>query len=498
MWEMSYLTGINLIMSTARKPVVGAVEVHFHGLWNDVSQFFKQSIRNPFVTSNLIFTLILAFGAMEKFGRTGPSDVTHFTDMSFMDSLPVLGAMSLGLGTPVVPGRLLANETACSGTEDDVHMGGVCFDGKLRMGRSGVFGNGFLGLEQNSFNVPHFIWVATWFATPISLFLVANNMWSIFHQWMWWTMYVFIFLWNVTGLLMMLLWHRSPMYNKIMAFVYFSFSGLLMISVRETWRVLMRGGVDGAPMGIKRSDGVTKTVIHPFMQNVSFGVTDPAKGTYEKVANVVDVTHPGDDVPTVISHTFTRTVLLLSEFFFIAPVIVSTAYVMSQDRVVPFDIQVRAWQVSLLFGAVVLLEKARKTRLSYVTDTVLVMASGVAVLGVMFLAVPEMIWVCYNLHIRSAMAVMYACFAILIIVAIVNIVVNLYYITFVGKDSHALDEYRDSSAPVMGVEASKTGHTVYTRAVLVMYYFNAVALMLVKAMLMIIIVMGSAQNRLGV
>ncbi|KAJ1464801.1 hypothetical protein T484DRAFT_1757833 [Baffinella frigidus] len=485
-------------MPTARNPVVGPVGVHFHGIWHDVSQFFKQSVRNPFVTFNLIFTLVLTFGAMEKFGRTGPGDVTHFTDMSFMDSLPVLGAVSLGLGTPVVPGRLLAGETACSGAENDVHTGGVCFDGKLRMGRSGIFGNGFLGLEQNSFNVPHFIWVATWFATPISLFLVANNMWSIFHQWMWWSLYLFIFLWDVVGLIMMLMWHRSPMYNKIMAFVYFAFSGLLMISVRETWRVLMRGGLEGAPMSSKRPDGVS-TVIHPFMQRVSFGVTDPAKGTYEKVANVhVDVKHPGDDVPTVVSHTFTRTVLLLSEFFFLAPVIVSTAYVMSQDRVVPFDIQVRAWQVSLLFGAVVLLEKARKTRLSYVTDTVLVMASGVAVLGVMFLAVPEMIWVCYNLPTRPAMAVVYACFSILLVVAIVNLAVNMYYITFVGKDSHALDEYRDSTAPVMGIDASKTGHTVYTRAVLVMYYFNAVALMIVKAMLMVVVLLGLAQNRLSV
>jgi hypothetical protein len=485
-------------MKSVQKPVASAVNVHFRGVGSDVKKVLMQCVRNPFVFLNFVFTLVLTFGSMEKFSHTGLSDITHFTDMSFLDSMPVIGTDSLGLGTPVVPGRLLSNETACSGFENDVHMSSGCFDGKLHMGRSGIFGNGFLGLEQNSYNVPHFIWVATWFAAPISLFLVANDLWSVFQQWMWWSLYVFIFVWDVTGLLLMTMWHQSPMYNKIMAFVYFSFSGLLMISVRETWRVLMRNGPEGAPMSTQRPGVVTAT-IHPFMQNVSMGVTDPAKGNYEKVSNVqVEINQPGDDAPMVISHTFTRTVLLLSEFFFLSPAIVSTAYVMSQDRIVPFDIQVRAWQVSLMFGAVVLLEKARKTRLSYVTDTILVMAAGVAILGFMFLAVPEFIWVSVNLHTRPAMAVMYACLGILLCVSIVNLLVNMYYITFVGKDSHSLDEFRDSSAPVMGVEASKKGHTVFTRAVLVMYYFNAVALMIVKGLLMVIILLGSAQNRLGV
>jgi hypothetical protein len=485
-------------MKTVTKSAPGPISAHIRGVWSDVGIFFLQAVRNPFVSLNLVFTLVLAFGAMEKFGHTNSSDITYFTDMAFLDSLPVVGAASLGLGTPVVPGRLLADETTCSGYENDVHMGNPCFDGKLKMGRSGIFGNGFLGLEQNSFNVPHFIWVATWFTAPISLFLVANDSWTVFHQWMWWSLYMFIFVWDVIGLLLMLMWHQSPMYNKLMAFVYFSFSGLLMLSVRETWRVLMRNGQEGAPMSSERPASLS-SVIHPFMKNVQLGVTqDPAKGVYEKVENVeVDVKAPNDNIPSVISHTFTRTVLLLSEFFFLAPVIVSTAYVMSQDRVIPFDIQSRKWQVSLLFGVVVLLEKARKTRLSYVTDTVLVLASGIAILGVVFLAVPEIIWVCVNLPTRPAMAIMYTCFAIVLVVALVNIIVNMYYITFVGKDSHALDEYRDSSAPVMGVTASKTGHTVYTRAVFVMYYFNVVSLMIVKFLLMMIIVLGFAQNRLG-
>jgi hypothetical protein len=483
-----------------QKPV-GVVRTHFNDIAIDISKFFMQTIRNPFISLNFVLTLILAFGAMEKFGRTHLIDITHFTDMSFMDSLPVLGADGLGLGTPVVPGRLLDSDTVCGVSDIDMFVSGTCFNGKLHMGRSGIFGNGFLGLEQNSFNMPHFIWIATWFTAPISLFLVANDTWSIFQQWMWWSLYMFIFIWNIIGFLLMILWHKSPMYNKIVAFAYFSFSGLLMISVRETWRVLMRSGIGGPPMSVVRPDGAT-SVVHPFMQRVSFGVTDPnsTKGVYEKIDTKLDVSQAklGDpDVPSVIAHTFTRTVLVLSEFFFLAPVITSTAYVMSQDRVVPFDIQVRAWQVSLLFGLVVLLEKARKTRLSYVTDTVLVMAAGISLLGVLVLAVPEFIWVVTNLHTRPAMAVVYVCFTVLLVVAIVNVVVNLYYITFVGKDSHELNEYRDSEPPVPGFDASKMKHTVYTRAVVVMFYFNAVMLVLVKGMLVAIVLGGFTQNRMG-
>jgi hypothetical protein len=502
----------------------GPVQAHFQSIGRDLWGVCMQSVRNPFVTLNLLFTLVLSFGAMDKFGRTGVGDVTHFTDMSFLGSLPLLGVSRVGLDTPVVPGKYLDYDTRCIGDVHDTHVGSTCFDGRLKMGRSGIFGNGFLGLEQNSFNVPHFMWVAVWYAAPISMFLVANEMWSVVQQWMWWGLYMIILAWNVSGLFLMLLWHQSPMYNKIIAFVYFAVSGMLMVSVRETWCVLLRSGggdtgdvngtVRGRPMKSRRPDVVTLThghsAVHPYVRGkLPFGAK--AQGKYEplgleEVAPApapvrVEVSSrlvgPGD-VPDDVAHTFTRTVLLLSEFFFLAPVVSSMAFVMSQDRVVPFDIQARAWQMSLLFGVVVLIEKARKTRLSYVTDTVLLMAAGVALAGVLSSAIPEMFWTMRNRESRPGMAAMYACYAILMLVALVNVAVNLFYVTFVGKDVHHLEEYRDSSVPLKGFDPPETGHTVYSRAVLLMYYFNAVCLVAVKAVLMFVFVLGLAQNRLGV
>ncbi|KAJ1466486.1 hypothetical protein T484DRAFT_3633353 [Baffinella frigidus] len=54
---------------------------------------------------------------------------------------------------------------------------------------------------------------------------------------------------------------------------------------------------------------------------------------------------PDDDgnrsalAPEVITHTFTRSVLILCEFFFIAPVIYVSAFVLVQERTIPVEVQ---------------------------------------------------------------------------------------------------------------------------------------------------------------
>jgi len=476
----------------------GPVRAHFAEGLHDVKLFLFQSVRNPFVCLNLVFTLILTFASMEKFGRTVPADITYFTDMSFASSgSPLNAAMTTAI--PVLPGAGLRAATACLADEDPHSMYNLegCFGGGLVIGRSGMLGVGYYGFEQNSFNVPHLLWVSSWFVTPIALFLVANAAWSVFNQWMWWGLYLFIMIWDVVGLLLMLLWHQSPLYNKIIAFVYFAFSALLMMSVRETWRVLSGGvthddyGEDVTlPMKSRNPGGVPS-----FMQGLSLGVGNaavtgtPSGAVYVPVAN--------DTVPTVLAHTFTRTVLILCDFFFLVPVVASTAFVMSQERAVPFDVQVRAWQASLLFGVVVVLEKARKTRLSYVTDTVLVMAAVVALSNVLYSTVPELIWSLTNLHMGLSISVMYWCLSLMIFVAFVNVGVNMVYITFGGNNRQKMAEFQGTDAPVLSDESDSVPRTAYTRVVVGMYYFNVLVLVVVKLLLMLIVVLGLTQNRHG-
>jgi hypothetical protein len=481
-----------------------AVRAHFSEVGTDIKLFFSQTIRNPFVTFNLIFTLVLTFSAMEKFGRTGPQDVTHFTDMSFSDSSPPPN-VHLTAGISVLADIHLHNDTACLTGEAPHHMYNApdCYGGQLGLGRSGIFEGGMLGFEQNSFNVPHFLWVSSWFVTPIALFLVANASWSVFNQWMWWVLYVFVMVWDVVGLLLMLVWHQSPTYNKIIAFVYFSFSSLLMISVRETWRVLSdpssrdeNGDDVTMPMKSHNPAGVPD-----FMQGLSLGVSKvgaTTKGGSGYVPLAFDVAVPvsSEVVPTVLAHTFTRTVLILCEFFFLVPVVASTAFVMSQERVIPFDVQLRAWQASLLFGIVVVLEKARKTRLSYMSDTVLVMAAVVALFNVLYSTIPEIMWTLTNVPMGLAISVMYACLSLIILIAIVNVGVNMVYITFGGNDKGKMEELQSTDAPVLS-DTTVIPKTRYTRTIVAMYYLNVSVLVIVKLLLMVVVVLGMVQNRSG-
>ena len=496
-------------MASQKSP--SAVSTHFADVFNDIKLFLFQASRNPFVSLNLIFTLILTFSAMEKFGHTGPADVTHFTDMSFNDSARVPYA-ELSSGIPILPGIDLDADTVCLEGESEHVMYNLegCFGGVLRMGRGGIFDSDSIGFEQNAFNVPHFIWVSSWFVTPIALFLVANAAWSVFNQWMWWSLYVFIMVWDVVGLMLMLVWHQSPLYNKIIAFVYFAFSALLMVSVRETWRVLSSGDVTRDDNG----DDVTLPMKshHPseipsFMQGVSLGVgptgaavksvcyTGAAPGTGNGGGSMY-VAVSSDNVPTVLAHTFTRTVLILCEFFFLIPVVASTAFVMSQERAIPFDVQVRAWQSSLLFGVVVVLEKARKTRLSYMTDTVLVMAAVVALYNMLDSFIPELIWVVTNVPMGMALSVMYTCVVLMISVALANTVMNMVYITFGGNDKEHLQQFQSTDAWVLG-DPNEVPKTAYTRVVVLIYYFNVSMLILVKFLIMVVVMLGHMQNRRG-
>ncbi|KAJ1468482.1 hypothetical protein T484DRAFT_1755110 [Baffinella frigidus] len=320
---------------------------------------------------------------------------------------------------------------------------------------------------------------------------------------MWWGLYLFIGVWDISGLLLMVFWHHSPFYNKLVAFVYFSFSGLLMFSVRETWRVLM-GDVEGGameedstgPMNGQRKTMFGNPAVPPFMQKISMGKMDSVgKPVYMLAA---DKTVP--DIPVVIAHSFTRSVLTLTEMFFLIPAVATTAFVMGQHRVIPFDVQMRAWQTALLFGVVVILEKARKTRLSYVTDTVLVMGASMAITSVLWFMVPEFIWFLRNIPVHVGPCLMYVCLLLFVIVAMVNVLVNIIFITFIGKDTRKLKAFQEAdTAPLSDVVAkvsavdnysANTIEDKYSTVVLGMWWMNLAVLTTVKILLTVVVAGG--------
>jgi hypothetical protein len=529
-----------------------AVRRHFNEIGRHILLFLRSccDYRKPLnivIFFNFILTLILAIAAMFRFLNTAPTDMIIFSDAAFLDShvdSTTLDAGRLDAGARNDTGTAVfsaadidTSERLCNGGRE------TCFSGYLHPTSSGMFAGQVL--QQDSFNVPYMLWVAAWFVSPISVFLLANATWAVFEQWMWWGLFMMIMIWDVVGLVMMTLLnqHESPLYSKIMAFVYFLFSALLMFAVRETWKVLndtsdvLNDRV--GPMQSKRTGSLGRkkaaansssqaSVVPKFMQVLMNGVTAdksdsdtanveggvPDEASHEADANRVfnpkrssnhgsggaphttghhaytSLAQKSDTVPSVVAHSFTRSVLILSELMFLAPVVCVSAYVIAQQRIVPFDVQARSWQTSLMFAIVVLLEKSRKTQVSYMSDTVLVMAALVSLNGVSWFAIPEFIWFMVGVKMDTGLLALYGCSALMYVTAVSNVITNFFCVTCIAKDESGprLFEVRTTVAPIDPEVSGK--RTLYDRVSGVMFAFNLLVLTTVKGVLMVTIVMA--------
>ena len=56
---------------------------------------------------------------------------------------------------------------------------------------------------------------SSWFATPLSLLILANTRADRMRPWMWFVLFGIIAIWNVVGLLLMYVLHPVPLYNII-------------------------------------------------------------------------------------------------------------------------------------------------------------------------------------------------------------------------------------------------------------------------------------------
>jgi hypothetical protein len=327
-------------------------------------------------------------------------------------------------------------------------------------------------------------------------------------------LYFLIFLWELIGFFTLLLLNYAPMYNKLLVFVYFLYSFMLIYSVRETW---MLRSAENKTNDAKLDRGRMDTEIPSFMQKLVFMSTYrqayklAADGDDFEIAEVArDVPNaktftamPDDDgnrsalAPEVVTHTFTRSVLILCEFFFIAPVIYVSAFVLVQERSIPVEVQVRHWQASVLFGIVVLIEKSRKTCLSYVTDTVLSMAGLVSVLAVLWTFIPELVRVLSGIPdemIPSSPGgvVLYLTFALCLLVVVVNLLVSFIFVLFIGKDETLLSEFQNADASSKPTPGPKR---IFLLAVSTMYYLNVLSLCCVKFLLLVSFALGWLDNR---
>jgi hypothetical protein len=484
------------------------VSEHFKETGEHLWLFMKGFVDGPEVYINAVMSLLLSITSFVLFCQMKMSDVLRFSDTSFVSDTSTDFAIH---PISVVPGVNLTDSTGCA-AGDQMCM--LSHPSTLVPGVAGIFSPGFVSFNQDEFSIPHLLCVALWFTTPISLFLLANGTWKVFEQWMWWGLYLVIFVWDVFGLFALILVNYTPIYNKILVLVYFLYSFFLIYSVRETWKLRNQNGVkrssdERGPMDTRYSSRSAPTVqghsaVPDFMQKLVLGgVTNSSyvlaarDGGDPAIAEGVPLGAPlgVDDgsrealAPEVVTHTFTRTVLLLCEFFFIAPVLYISAFVLANERIIPLDVQMRFWQMSLMFGCLILIEKSRKTRLSYVTDTVLSMAGLVSMVSVSWFFFPDIILFFSGVldANTNGVAMLYSCCIMCVLIMYANIIVSIVFVMFIGKDTSKLVKFQDISA-TQGLMRSRDNTGVFQRAVTVMYYVNSLVLCVVKILLFVVFV----------
>jgi hypothetical protein len=480
------------------------LRTHFMEVASNLSAFLMACLKSPEITFNAIVSLVICVFALEAFTRTKLSDIVVFTDTSYTLSDTLVSSYPLA----VVSASGLATSSTCP---DGDRLCKLEYPTEFHPGVSGILAYSFTTFNQNEFSVPHLLAAAMWFSTPISLFLLANETWNEFQQWMWWGLYVIIFFWEVIGAFLLILLNYAPVYNKVLVIVYLIYSTMLMYAVRETWAIRSQDRVSGdQDVDRGKMSSRVPVFLHIALNGVSTNgyrltaVDDlPSDGFIPRGVPLPDASVVKDSrealagkgsvlAPEVITHTFTRTVLLLCEFLFIAPVIYISAFVLVQERVIPFEIQIRFWQTSLFFGIIILIEKSRKTCLSYVTESVLCMAAFVSLLAVSWCFVPEIMRALSGIPnelIPSAPggAVLYIAFIICLVTAVVNLLVTLICVMFLGKDRALLSvfqhgESNDYSETDIPAKNGKSGRLLFVLKV--MYYFNATTLAVVKTILL--------------
>jgi hypothetical protein len=363
---------INMDSSAARRHVD---EVVF-----DMGKLFRGSYNNLAMTLNLIAVIFLSIAAMVQYFRHNTADLILVTDAAFSDSQMFATNIPPSTTYVIDNSTLALDNSKCSADDRVCRISHVA---SLVVGHSGLLSNHLFGFADKSIHINHIVWVVSWFTTPISLFLFANASWADFEQWMWWVTYVFIFGWNAVGLVFMIFDGSSTLYNSLFAVLYCIFSTALMFSVREAWRVVTNDGSE--KVKIFASAASSLKLKSPKLMQVPLNNMKPsyllAASSEEQV------------VPIEIRYISSQTALVVTELFFLIPVLNMIATAMVQHRLTAFDLQTRYWVCTIFFGSLILMEKTRRVGVTYMTDVCLIMLAIFTCITQLWVLIPDLMFI---------------------------------------------------------------------------------------------------------
>ena len=374
------------------------VQQHVNQVVVDMGNLFRGSINTPLILANLVGIVALSLASVIEFNKHNTHDIASFTDAAFRDSPAFVTDLPFHATYLIDPKTTAIDDMLCA--EDD-HLCVMSHVSPLTLSHSGVVSNQIFDITEQSMHVTHMIWVVSWFITPISLFLFANANWFSFEQWMWWLMYVFIFSWNAIGLIFMLFEAATPVYNAVFAILYCAFSTMLILSVREAWKVVTNDGSEKAQIFTSAASSLKSKI--PKLMQVSLVKAQPSyllAGSSEAQTS-----------PIEIRYIYSQTALVVTELFFLVPILYLVATVMVQYRVTPFELQARYWVSTLFFGSLVLMEKSRRVGVTYMTDVCLIAFAIATTISLGFFFIADLIVVMTRAVAWAPMFIFFILFA---------------------------------------------------------------------------------------
>lgn len=327
---------------------------------------------------NTIALVLLGVFSLDMFNRQPYISVYNTTDAAFASEAALVGT---AVRVAVVPNASVAVASACPRSSRACAVGVLNY---LVAGSSGLLRADEPGVPEAAFDGLHLLWSSAWFATPLSLLILANTRANRMRSWMWFVLFGTIAIWNITGLLLMYFLHPVPLYNIWYASASFVFSSLCIFALREVYRAATDDAKkSNAFLGkAESSEGATSFLrLRPEI---------PVK--YNLVASTAnEEALPAHDVPQYeLGKTYSSLTVVLLQYFFVLPAMVAILFMFIQQRPMPVLLQQMYWSTSFFVSSVVLLQRCTYLHLSLVCDAAFLLLATTAALTFFYNFLPQL------------------------------------------------------------------------------------------------------------
>jgi len=297
-------------------------------------------------------TIAIAFFTIVCLAKFFDSDHYYLRD-AFGVALPNTLAAATGnlARTAVLPDPTGAHATACSA---NVHPR-ACNVGTLqyyKIGSAGMLNDLTPGVPVHAFDTMHVLWTASWYATPLSLLLLASTFTSQVTKTMWSGLYLLIATWNLGGLAVQLLIKTVPLYNVYFTIVSFIFSCLLVVALREVERANADVDEISSVVSDVKPQGAGQAHFMSF-QRQPYARVKQQPTTFE-----ANEAAPTRDVIRGVHRSYSVMSIIVLQLFFLAPAFLAVVASMAQDRMTGAMLQQVYWSTTFFLSAVVLLQRA--------------------------------------------------------------------------------------------------------------------------------------------